>query len=59
MIYLFIAGSYTPWLQLKHINGPSAELRFIVCLCVRAHEGARERDRKRMIEVEKNIYVKI
>jgi len=30
MIYLFIAGSYTPWLQLKHINGPSAELRWAV-----------------------------
>ena len=46
MIYLFIAGSYTPWLQLKHINGPSAELRFIVCLC------ARMRGREREIEKE-------
>ena len=27
MIYLFIAGSYTPWLQLRHLNGVSVELR--------------------------------
>ena len=27
MIYLFIAGSYTPWLQLRHLDGVSVELR--------------------------------
>jgi len=30
MIYLFIAGSYTPWLHLREINGPAAELRWVV-----------------------------
>ena len=28
MIYLFIAGSYTPWLQLRHLDGVSVELRY-------------------------------
>jgi len=32
MIYLFIAGSYTPWLQLRHLNGVSVELRWAVWL---------------------------
>jgi len=30
MIYLFIAGSYTPWLQLKSLTGVSTELRWFV-----------------------------
>jgi len=30
MIYLFIAGSYTPWLQLRHLSGISVELRWAV-----------------------------
>ena len=29
MIYLFIAGSYTPWLQLRHLSGVSVELRLV------------------------------
>lgn len=32
MIYLFIAGSYTPWLNLRHLDGPSVELRWAVWL---------------------------
>jgi len=32
MIYLFIAGSYTPWLQLRHLDGVSVELRWAVWL---------------------------
>jgi len=32
MIYLFIAGSYTPWLSLKHLTGVSNELRWAVWL---------------------------
>lgn len=32
MIYLFIAGSYTPWLQLRTVNGVFAELRWAVWL---------------------------
>jgi len=32
MIYLFIAGSYTPWLQLRHLSGVSVELRWAVWL---------------------------
>jgi len=32
MIYLFIAGSYTPWLQLRHLDGMSVELRWAVWL---------------------------
>jgi monocyte-to-macrophage differentiation protein len=32
MIYLFIAGSYTPWLNLKHLTGASQELRWAVWL---------------------------
>lgn len=30
MIYLFIAGSYTPWLHLRDFSGPSVELRWFV-----------------------------
>ena len=30
MIYLFIAGSYTPWLQLRHLDGVSVELRLVI-----------------------------
>lgn len=30
MIYLFIAGSYTPWLHLRDFSGPSVELRWLV-----------------------------
>jgi len=30
MIYLFIAGSYTPWLQLKSFTGLSVELRWFI-----------------------------
>jgi len=30
MIYLFIAGSYTPWLNLRHLEGVSVELRWAV-----------------------------
>ena len=32
MIYLFIAGSYTPWLNLRHLDGVSVELRWAVWL---------------------------
>jgi len=32
MIYLFIAGSYTPWLNLRHLDGISVELRWAVWL---------------------------
>jgi len=32
MIYLFIAGSYTPWLNLRHLDGLSVELRWAVWL---------------------------
>jgi len=32
MIYLFIAGSYTPWLQLRHLEGGTVELRWAVWL---------------------------
>jgi len=32
MIYLFIAGSYTPWLNLRHLDGSSVELRWAVWL---------------------------
>lgn len=32
MIYLFIAGSYTPWLNLRHLDGPTVELRWAVWL---------------------------
>lgn len=32
MIYLFIAGSYTPWLNLRHLDGVSEELRWAVWL---------------------------
>jgi len=32
MIYLFIAGSYTPWLNLRHLDGASVELRWAVWL---------------------------
>jgi len=32
MIYLFIAGSYTPWLNLKHLTGVSQELRWVIWL---------------------------
>merc|ERR1711936_1208655 len=30
MIYLFIAGSYTPWLNLRHLEGITVELRWAV-----------------------------
>jgi len=30
MIYLFIAGSYTPWLNLRHLEGMTVELRWAV-----------------------------
>jgi len=30
MIYLFIAGSYTPWLNLRHLDGATVELRWAV-----------------------------
>merc|ERR1719510_1930351 len=30
MIYLFIAGSYTPWLSLRHLDGATVELRWLV-----------------------------
>ncbi|XP_023330324.1 monocyte to macrophage differentiation factor [Eurytemora carolleeae] len=30
MIYIFIAGSYTPWLHLKSLSGISSELRWAV-----------------------------
>jgi len=32
MIYLFIAGSYTPWLNLRDLEGISVELRWAVWL---------------------------
>lgn len=32
MIYLFIAGSYTPWLYLRQLDGISVELRWAVWL---------------------------
>jgi monocyte-to-macrophage differentiation protein len=32
MIYLFIAGSYTPWLHLRQLGGAAAELRWAVWL---------------------------
>jgi len=32
MIYLFIAGSYTPWLNLRHLEGMTVELRWAVWL---------------------------
>ena len=30
MIYLFIAGSYTPWLNLRNLDGVTVELRWAV-----------------------------
>merc|ERR1712130_431407 len=32
MIYLFIAGSYTPWLNLRQLDGATVELRWAVWL---------------------------
>merc|ERR1719445_1299086 len=59
MIYLFIAGAYTPWLNLKHLSGLSVELRWAVWLLATIGIIYQQTFHERYKAIETTFYVVI
>jgi len=57
MIYLFIAGAYTPWLNLKHLSGLSVELRWTVWILATIGILYQQTFHERYKAVETTFYV--